>query len=344
MAAASTTGSRRLLRLFGGALGPLLTLVIVTVGFGLAERQIKTAQGRPPTFLTVYNVRTLTEQSLVVAVAALGMTMIIVSGGIDLAAGTTLALSAVVTASCFRAGYPMPIPLLAAVGAGTAVGLLNGILITTLRIVPFVVTLGTMSIALGAAKGIANQTTVEATNVPSWMKAVASSGLSEPWLIYPVLPNFAAGVWLLAVLAVGLSLVLRYTVFGRYIFAVGSSESTARLCGINVAAVKIGVYAAAGMFVGLAGVLRCLPLSSGDPTGGGGYELKIIAAVVIGGASLNGGRGSVLGTIAGAATMGVIATGCNFLGIDNWIQDIVIGGVIVAAAALDQLRQWKSAG
>jgi ribose transport system permease protein len=339
----STSRTSLLRGLLGGALGPLLTLAIVVAGFGLAEYRIKTAQGRSPTFLTVHNVRTLTEQSLVVAVAALGMTMIIISGGIDLAAGTTLALCAVVTASCFRAGYPMPIPLLAAVGAGAAMGLLNGILITSLRIVPFVVTLGTMSIALGAAKGIANQTTVEATNVSAWMKGVASSGLSEPWLIYPVLPNFAVGVWLLAVLAVSLSLMLRYTVFGRYIFAVGSSESTARLCGINVAAVKIGVYAMAGMFVGLAGVLRCLPLSSGDPTGGGGYELKIIAAVVIGGASLNGGRGSVLGTIAGAATMGVIATGCNFLGIDNWIQDMVIGAVIIAAAAFDQFRRRKLA-
>ena len=146
-----------------------------------------------------------------------------------------------------------------------------------------------------------------------------------------------------AAVAVLMAAMLKYTIFGRYIFAVGSNEATARLCGINIRLVKIGVYTLAGLFVGAAGILQFTRLTSGDPTGGVGLELKIIAAVVIGGGSLSGGRGSILGTIAGAAIMVVIASGCNILGISNSIQDIVIGAIIIAAVTLDQFRQRRLA-
>jgi ribose transport system permease protein len=334
--------SRGWLRLFAGALGPLVTLAIVYAAFGIIERFVTLQQGRTSTFLEVNTLRALAEQMLVVAVAALGMTLIIISGGIDLSAGTTLALSAVATAVCFRAGYDMPWPLVAAVGVAAAVGAINGLLITSLRLVPFIVTLGMMSVAVGIAKGIAGSTTVEGSGAPPWISRLVYGGF-EPWLVYPLIPNFATGIWVLAAMSVLLALVLRYTVFGRYVFAVGSSEATARLCGINVAAVKIGVYALAGVFVGIAGVLQFARLRSGDPTGGAGLELRIIAAVVVGGGSLSGGRGTIVGTIAGAAVMAVIAQGCSFLNISSWIQDIVIGSIIAAAAAFDQFRRRRLA-
>jgi ribose/xylose/arabinose/galactoside ABC-type transport system permease subunit len=154
-----------------------------------------------------------------------------------------------------------------------------------------------------------------------------------------VLPNFASGVWLALALAALLALVLKYTVFGRYVFAIGSNEATARLCGINVPLTKIAVYALSGLFVGIAGLYQFARLSVGNPVSGSGLELKIIAAVVIGGGSLNGGRGSVLGTLAGAAMMAAIGSGCNQLGLRNPTQDIIIGLIIVAAVTLDQLRQ-----
>ncbi len=337
-------GRRRAVARLLGGFGPLLALAVVFAGFGLYERHLKLDQGLQPKFFTVNNLRNLSEQTVVVSVAALGMTMIIISGGIDLAAGTTLALCAVVTAWCFREGYPMPWPIVLACAVGGAVGLVNGTLVSLLGVVPFIITLGTMTVVQGTAKLIADETTVEAKHVPERLLNLVFSSGTEPWLVYPILPNFAAGVWLLAVSACGLSIVLRYTVFGRYVFAVGSNEATARLCGINVPAVKIAVYALAGLFVGAAGVLQFTKLSSGDPTGGVGLELKIIAAVVIGGGSLSGGRGSVLGTVAGAAVMVVISSGCNFIQISNSIQDIVIGAIIVAAVSLDQFRQRRTAG
>jgi ribose transport system permease protein len=334
--------SRGWIRLFAGALGPLITLAIVFTAFGVVERIVTAREGRPSAFLDIDTIRELADQTVVVAVAALGMTLIIISGGIDLSAGTTLALSAVVTAVCFQAGYGTATAVPAAIGAAAAVGALNGLLITSLRLVPFIVTLGMMSIALGLAKGVAGETTVNGTGAPDWFRDLVYFTY-EPRFVFGVIPNFAYGVWVLAGLATALGLMLRYTVFGRHVFAVGSSEATARLCGINVAVVKIGVYALAGVFVGIAGVLHFARLTSGDPTGGTGMELKIIAAVVVGGGSLSGGRGTVIGTLAGAAVTGVIDQGCRFLAIDSWIQNIVIGAVIVAAAAFDQFRQRKLA-
>lgn len=341
--AADASSRLRLVRRAADTLGPLAVLAVVLIGFGLIEGRMKAEQGLTPTFLTVKNIRNMSEQTVVVAVAALGMTLIIISRGIDLAAGTSLALSAVVTAWCFREGYAMPWPIVAAVGIGGLVGLINGSIISLLGMRPFIVTLGMMTVVQGTAKLIARETTVEASKgVPEWLLNLVFSSGTQPWLVYPVLPNFAMGVWLLAAMAVALSIMLRYTVFGRYVFAVGSNEATARLCGINVKAVKIVVYTLAGLFIGAAGVMQFTKLSSGDPTGGVGLELRIIAAVVIGGGSLNGGRGSVLGTVAGAALMVVISSGCNFIQISNSVQDIVIGAIIVIAVWLDKLRHGRA--
>jgi len=322
-------------------LGPVLALLITTAAFGTADYA---RRGDRAAFLSVRNVRNLSEQTVVVSTAALGMTLIVISGGIDLAAGTALALSATILAWCLRDDRGAVASVLAAVGVGGLAGLVNGVLISVLRVVPFIVTLGTMSIYLGVAKLAADESTVQpsASQIPSWLSTLVSSP-PEPWLLRPILPNFSPSVWIVLALAVGLSVVLKYTVFGRRVFAVGSNEATARLCGIHVSGVKIAVYTLAGLFVGIAGVLQFTRLTGGDPTGGSGLELKIIAAVVIGGGSLNGGRGSVVGTLAGAGLMTVIASGCNILGIRNAWQDVVIGAIIIAAVAFDEFRRRRLA-
>jgi ribose/xylose/arabinose/galactoside ABC-type transport system permease subunit len=153
----------------------------------------------------------------------------------------------------------------------------------------------------------------------------------------------APGVWIMLAMAASLSLVLRYTVFGRYVFALGSNEQTARLCGINVSALKLAVYTLSGLFVGLAGVYQFAKLKVGNPTSGIGLELRVIAAVVIGGASLSGGRGTVLGTLTGALLMQTISSGCTQLGVTNPVQDIILGAIIVAAVMVDQIRQRRAA-
>ena len=144
-------------------------------------------------------------------------------------------------------------------------------------------------------------------------------------------------------MALVLSLVLRYTMFGRHVFALGSNEQTARLCGLNVPALKVAVYTLSGLFIGLAGVYQFAKLKVGNPTSGLGLELKVIAAVVIGGASLSGGRGTVLGTLTGALLMQTIASGCTQLGLSNPVQDIILGVIIVAAVTVDQFRQSRAA-
>ncbi len=204
---------------------------------------------------------------------------------------------------------------------------------------PFIITLGTMTFFLGVAKIVADSTTVRPPLevVPAWLPALVQRRPDPQWLLV------APGVWLALILAGLLGAALKYTVFGRHVFAVGSNESTARLCGVNIPWTKICVYTLAGVFVGIAGMYQFARLSSGNPTSGIGLELKIIAAVVIGGGSLNGGRGSVLGTLAGAGVMAVIASGCTLLGLSNPVQDIIIGVIIVVAVTLDQIRQRRLA-
>jgi ribose transport system permease protein len=321
------------LRLLGSTLGPLLALFVVFALFATIDY----ATSGELRFVSARNLRIMSIKTTMVAVAALGMTAIIIAGGIDLSAGTALALSATVLALLLRDGYSATAAVSGGIAVGLACGLLNGVLITALRLVPFIVTLGTMTIYLGIAKLISNETTVRPLpeQIPAWIPALLEANPKPEWLFFPI------GVWAAMLLAVLLSLVLRYTVFGRYVFAIGSNESTARLCGVNVPSVKIAIYTLAGLFVGMAGIYQFSRLSNGNPTSGSGLELKIIAAVVVGGASLSGGRGTVLGTVAGATMMGVIDSGCVQLGLPNPVQDIIVGVVIIAAAALDQVRQRR---
>jgi len=284
--------------------------------------------------LSLRNLQAMLISSTPVVTAALGMTIIIIAGGIDLSAGTAMALSATAMAWVLNEGGTVGLALGCCLLTGCATGLANGIMISALRVPPFIVTLGTMTAYLGIAKLVADETTVRPPleSVPGWINGLAMPTPDPSWLLV------APGVWLMLGMAVVVSLVLRHTVFGRYVFALGSNEQTARLCGLNVRALKVAIYTLSGLFVGLAGIYQFAKLKVGNPISGVGLELKVIAAVVIGGASLSGGRGTVLGTLTGALIMQTIVSGSTQLGLSNPIQDIILGTIIVAAVTVDQLR------
>jgi ribose transport system permease protein len=219
------------------------------------------------------------------------------------------------------------------VGAGGVIGVANGLVITRLKVIPFIATLGMLGVARGLAKWVAAQQTV---NIPeTWINELAVTFPRPEWLIV------APGVWLSAFLAILVALVLRRTVFGRRVFAIGSNEAAARACGIPVDRMKIWIYGLAGLLFGLSGVMQMSRLRQGDPTVAIGTELDVIAAVVIGGGSLNGGVGTILGSMIGASIMAVLRNGSQQMGWPNYIQEIIIGAIIVAAVALDRVRSLK---
>ncbi|MEQ1826198.1 MAG: ABC transporter permease [Pirellula sp.] len=317
------------------SLGPLLALVVVVAGFGIADQIF--GQGR---FCEMRNVRVILVLTAPVAVAALGMTLVIIAGGIDLSAGTAAMLCTTVLAWSLNQGLPVALVTALTLVVGALCGLTNGLLIGLLRIPPFIVTLGTMTIFLGVAKRIAKGSTVfvEREKIPKWLSDLSST-MPPDWT--GLLPNIANGVWLALIVAILVAIFLNRTVLGRQLFAIGSSESTARLCGVNILATKVLVYALAGVLVAVAGIYTFSLVKMANPVEGIGRELKFIAAVVIGGGSLSGGHGTVLGTLAGATIMGVIASGCDQLGIQNSTQDIMIGAIIIAAVTLDQYRRRR---
>jgi ribose transport system permease protein len=452
-------------------MGPLLALAAVCLFFAVADHWF--ADG---TFATTLNFRTMTVQTCVVAVAALGMTLVIVAGGIDLSAGTALALCATTLAwglrediahlalrgdnfagaslrledvekrlaaarrsgktdevaalsaqalaarqqlvalleeklaatassssptpgpatksdaangaangaasgagrsnSTVAGGRPStrdpavairaklarladgqpplrvdplwldgvpnsawsaPLAVLLAIATGVAAGLANGALVSGLRIAPFVVTLGTMTIFLGLGNLLSGNVPIRPSfaQIPGWIADLDGNTPAALWFGFPT------GVWLALVLAAAVAALLRFSVFGRRLFAIGSNENTARLCGVRLGPMKMAIYALAGGLFGIAGVYQFTRLSTGNPPSGLGLELEIIAAVVIGGGSLSGGRGAVLGTLAGAAMMAVIRSGCTQLGLIDQLQRIILGVIIIAAVTIDQIRQRR---
>lgn len=319
------------------AAGPLVALLLVIAFFAVADAM----QGGVGNFFTVGSVRLVGVQSVKVAIAALGMTLIIIAGGIDLSAGTAAALSGCVAAWALQHGFSIHSAIACAVLCGAACGFLNGSLISVLKLVPFIITLGTMTIFLGLGKTIAEDggTIRPPTgSIPEWMDRMVTQFPEPMWLIW-VIPNFGWGVWLVVALAILVALLLYQTVFGRHIFAIGSSEPTARLCGVAVTRTKIAIYTLAGAFIGLAGVVDLARLGKGDATAGMGLELEIIAAVVIGGGSLAGGRGSVFGTLCGVLIVRVINQGSTALGLENQVENILLGVIIITAVAVDRMRQ-----
>jgi ribose transport system permease protein len=306
--------------------GPFIGLILVIAIFAL----IPEVQDR---FLRIGNLKSVATQSVIVALGALGMTMIIISGGIDLSAASNIALSSVIAAYAINAGAPPFAGLVLGVLTGGLVGLFNGTLVTRLRLVPFIVTLGTMGIARGMAKWIAGNQKIDAPM--TWVNELMAKSPRPSWLL------MAPGIWIVILFAVVMAVVLRYTVFGRHVFAIGSNESTARLCGIRTNRAKILIYSIAGLFCGLSGVMEFSRLTVGDPTVAVGLELDIIAAVVIGGGSLSGGEGSILGTMIGVLIMAFLRNGCTMMGWPNYIQEIIIGVIIIVAVTLDRLRHRK---
>ncbi|MGA2587444.1 MAG: ABC transporter permease [Candidatus Aminicenantales bacterium] len=309
-------------------LAPFLGLILVLAIFS----SIPDVQSR---FLRIANLKSVATQSVIVALGALGMTLIIISGGIDLSAASNIALSSVITAYAINAGIPPLLAVLLGVLTGGLIGFVNGVLITRLRLVPFIITLGMLGIARGLAKWIANNQKIDAPI--TWVNELMVKSPRPSWLL------LAPGVWLMILLAVAMVVLLRYTVFGRHAFAIGSNEATARLCGVRTQKTKVIIYSLAGLFCGLAGVMEFSRLTVGDPTVAVGLELDIIAAVVIGGGSLSGGEGSILGSMIGVFIMSFLRNGCTMMGWPNYIQEIIIGVIIVAAVALDQIRHRRAA-
>ena len=305
--------------------GPFLGLIVVITLFAIPAETREF-------FLTYHNLKIVLTQTVIVAIGALGMTLIIVGGGIDLSAGSSIAFTSVVGALLIQKGWG-PVPVCGAVIlAGGLIGLLNGAAIAALRLVPFIITLGTLGVARGAAKWLADNQTVnyDASPINGWMTTADPFGYALP-----------AGVWVAAALAVATAVLLRNTVFGRHVFALGSNEATARLCGIPTTRLKVMIYALAGCFFGAAGLFQLSRLRQGDPTVAVGLELDIIASVIIGGASLNGGVGTVLGSMIGALIMAVLRNGSQQMGWPTYFQEIIIGLVIIAAVFVDHLRQGR---
>ena len=308
-------------------LGPFFGLLLV-IGLFSSDPEVR------PFFLSGGNFKIILTQTVIVAIGALGMTMIIVSGGIDLSVGSVVALTSVVGATLLERKFSPGVAAALTILMGGFIGLANGVLISGLRMLPFIVTLGMMGVARGTAKWLSNSQTVNPPENP--LNNIMS--LSDPTQLFP-LPN---GVWIAAALAIFLSFVLRKTVFGRYIFAIGGNELATRFSGVRVSLHKTFIYGVAGLFFGAAGLMQFSRLTQGDPSGANGLELDIIAAVVIGGASLSGGTGSVLGSMIGALIMAVLRNGSSQMGWPTYMQEIIIGSVIILAIALDKYRQRKT--
>jgi ribose transport system permease protein len=305
--------------------GTFFGLVLVAIIFGALVG---------PQFFAPTNLELMARQMAIVSIAAVGMTIVIVSGGIVLSVGSMIALSTVVIDQLLRMNVSPLLAALAAIATAALCGLINGVLITQLRVVPFIVTLGTMLVIRGAAKGLAEERRIEAP--ATWLNDLLRVTRGE--MLMP------SGIWAVIALAVLVAAMLRYTRFGRHVFAIGSNERMARLCGVAITRTKVIVYALSAAFVGFAGLLQFSKLSVGDPTVSVGLELDVSAAVIIGGGSLSGGRGTVACTLIGAAIMTIIQIGCSQKGLANWVQQIVTGSIIVAAVALDRIRSAHGTG
>ena len=313
-------------RVWLNRLAPFLGLILVILVFAILI-------GEPEKYLSLKNLRTVLAQTVIVAIGAIGMTAIIISGGIDLSVGSAIALTGVITALGINVGWSASLAIALGIIVGGFVGVLNGVVITRLRVVPFIATLGMLGIARGVAKGIAGSQTV---NMPeTWANDLLLTVPKQSWMLV------APGVWIAIVLALLAAVVLRRTVFGRRVFALGSNEAAARACGIATVRLKIYIYGIAGLLFGLAGVMQMSRLRQGDPTVAMGLELDIIAAVVIGGGSLSGGEGSILGSMIGALIMAFLRNGCQQVGWPNYIQEIIIGALIVFAVAIDRWRHSR---
>jgi ribose transport system permease protein len=293
-----------------------------------------------PNFLKRSNLLGVANQTAVYAIIAIGMTMVILTAGIDLSVGSLVALASVVSALWLRDFQGGPHAsvggvlsgLLLGVAVCTLVGGGSGVLITMFRLPPFIVTLGVMLMANGLAFRLSSGASIpELPRAYFWLGGGASLGIPHP-------------VWLMVALYLVAHLLMSRTVFGRYVYAIGSNQEAARLSGVPVSAVLIVVYMISGCLAGLGGIVLASMLQAGDPKFGAMYELEVIAAVVVGGTSLLGGRGKVLGTLIGAFIIAVIKNGMNLTNIDPFNQKIVLGAVLLGAVLLDTIKRRGFSG
>jgi ribose transport system permease protein len=284
-----------------------------------------------PHFLTVSNLLNVLEQSSINAIVAAGMTFAIISGGIDLSVGSVLALSGIVLASALQGGVALPLALTLALAGAATSGLLNGLIVTFGRLPPFIATLGMMSVARGLAL--------------IWAEGRPISGFNETFrLIATGRPLGIPAPVLITLVVYGIAHVaLAHSVFGRSIYAIGGNEEASRLSGVPVRIHKTCGYVVCGLTSGVAAIVLTARLNSAQPTAGIMYELDAIAATVIGGTSLFGGEGTLIGALIGALIMGVLRNGLNLLNVSSFVQQLVIGVVIIAAVLIDTaLKRGRS--
>jgi len=313
------SGSMQTVLAFGG-------LIILFVGFSIASSN----------FFQFENIVGILLATAVNGVLALGVTFVIVSGGIDLSIGTVMTLSAVMT-GVFVTNWHVPVPIgvVGGLAIGTAAGLVNGIIIAKMKVPPFIATLGMLNIAKGLALVSSGLKPIYFNDTPSFNQMAMGSALGALIPGFDV-PNLVLVLFGAAIIA---SLALSRTILGRYTFALGSNEEAARLSGVKVDNWKIAIYSVCGLFSGLAGVLIAARLNSAQPSLGQGYELDAIAAAVIGGVSLSGGEGTILGTVIGAFVISTLTNGLRILSVPQEWQTVVTGGIVILAVYLDVIRR-----
>jgi ribose/xylose/arabinose/galactoside ABC-type transport system permease subunit len=307
------------------AFGPILALFVVWGFFACLNKRI----------LSPIAIEQIVQQTVVVGIAAIGMTLIIISAGIDLSVGSAIALNSVVCAYCItKLHLPPAAVVCVTIVSGCFTGFLIGSLVVFCRLIPFIATLGTLLIYRGEAKRLADAQAIDLSSdwLSFWLTSLPDN---RKWMLIP------PGGWLMIVLALLAAGGLRYTKIGRHIFALGSNEHTAVLCGVAVKQVKLFVYTLGGFFAAISGLMFSSYQSQGDPNGANGLELDVIAAVVIGGGSLSGGAGSVFGSLVGALIMTVIRVGCSLNGVETSNTQVITGVVILVAVALDRFRQVR---
>jgi len=303
-------------------------LIVIFIGFSIAS----------PYFRTFDNFVGILLATTVIGVLALGATFVIITAGIDLSVGTTMTFSAVMTGVFItNGGLPIPIGILAGISAGSLVGLINGTLISRLKIPPFIATLGMLYVTKGLSLVISELKPIYFNDTPAFREMAMDSLLGRilPGLQVPNAVFLFLGAALLA------NIILTRTILGRYTFALGSNEEATRLSGVNVVAWKTAVYTLAGMFSGIGGVMMASRLNSAQPALGAGYELDAIAAVVIGGTSLSGGEGSISGTIIGAFIISTLTNGLRIMSVPQEWQIVVTGCIVILAVFLDILRRRR---
>lgn len=302
-----------------GATGPLIGLILLCIFLSFATDK----------FMSLRNILNIMDQISVLGIMAVGMTLVILIGGIDLAVGSVLALTMMVLGYLANvAGLPMVLSILLALVAAGLTGAVSGLMITAFRVPAFIATLAMMSVARGLANMITDGQQI--VGFPGWFSTLAYNRIGGflTLTVAIMLVVFLLG-WL----------YLRYTAGGRSLYAIGGNPEVARLAGINVNAYTVGVYVVSGLLAGLAGVVLAMRLDSVQPTAGVSYELDTIAAVVIGGTSLTGGRGGIFGTIIGVLIIGVLRNGLNLLGVSPFMQAVVIGVVIALAVAAEAFKK-----